>query len=124
MANNQNLKPWKPGQSGNPAGKPKGTKHISTLIQELLNDEKFSVSVNGKRYRGVPIKAMIKTQVILAMDGNTRAFDILLKHGWGKIEPDPKDMPPNPIHFYNVVPTGPPYDDEVSLPVNKPNGGE
>jgi hypothetical protein len=28
--------PFKPGQSGNPAGKPKGTKHKSTLIREAL----------------------------------------------------------------------------------------
>ena len=25
--NHPNLKPWKPGQSGNPAGKPPGTRH-------------------------------------------------------------------------------------------------
>lgn len=104
MANDQNLKSWKPGQSGNPAGKPKGTKHISTLIQELLNDEKFSMTVNGKRYRGKPVKAMVKAQVILAMDGNTRAFDVLLKHGWGKVEPDAIELPPNPIHFVCNVP--------------------
>jgi Family of unknown function (DUF5681) len=32
--------PWKPGQSGNPAGKPKGTRHrITMAIQELLDGE-------------------------------------------------------------------------------------
>jgi len=32
--------PWKPGQSGNPAGKPKGTRHkITMAMQELLDDE-------------------------------------------------------------------------------------
>jgi hypothetical protein len=29
---------WKPGQSGNPAGKPKGTRHRATLIAEQLID--------------------------------------------------------------------------------------
>ena len=36
MSNQNNLKPWKPGQSGNPSGKPKGTNHLSTWIRELI----------------------------------------------------------------------------------------
>lgn len=32
----KDLTPWKPGQSGNLKGKPKGTKHRSTVIRELL----------------------------------------------------------------------------------------
>jgi len=33
----KHLKSWKPGQSGNPAGKKKGTKHRSTIAREVLN---------------------------------------------------------------------------------------
>jgi hypothetical protein len=33
-----NLKPWKPGISGNPAGRPKGSRNIKKVIQDLLND--------------------------------------------------------------------------------------
>lgn len=33
MANPQNLKPWKPGQSGNPAGRPVGAVSLATRIQ-------------------------------------------------------------------------------------------
>jgi hypothetical protein len=36
MANEQNLKPFKKGQSGNPAGKPKGTENVSTRLKRLL----------------------------------------------------------------------------------------
>jgi hypothetical protein len=92
------------------AGPIKGTKHVSTWIQELLNDEKFTATVrNGlrtKRYKGAPLKAMIRAQAILAINGDTRAFDVLLKHGWGKVEPDPMDTPQNPIVFINNVPIG------------------
>lgn len=38
MANEQNLIPWKPGQSGNPAGKPKGIFNIKTLAKKMLED--------------------------------------------------------------------------------------
>lgn len=33
-------KPWlfKPGQSGNPGGRPKGTKSLKTYVQEMLRD--------------------------------------------------------------------------------------
>lgn len=33
-------KPWlfKPGQSGNPAGRPKGTKSLKTYVKEMLQD--------------------------------------------------------------------------------------
>ncbi len=34
--NEQNLIPWKPGQSGNPAGMAKGTKQWSTIIAEAF----------------------------------------------------------------------------------------
>ena len=37
MANNENLKPFKKGISGNPKGRKKGVKNRSTIIKELFN---------------------------------------------------------------------------------------
>jgi hypothetical protein len=34
-----NLKPWKAGQSGNPAGRKVGSKNVSTIIRELLEED-------------------------------------------------------------------------------------
>ncbi len=34
--NDQNLSPFKPGVSGNPSGRPKGSKNITTFLHELL----------------------------------------------------------------------------------------
>lgn len=51
----ENLNPWKPGQSGNPNGKPKGTKHLATWIRGLLEDETFEVKLsNGEIASGAP----------------------------------------------------------------------
>lgn len=36
MANDENLTPFKKGQSGNPSGMKVGTKHRSTIIKEVL----------------------------------------------------------------------------------------
>ena len=78
MANSQNLKPWQPGQSGNPAGKPKGAKHLSTWIRELLDDEKFEYKLKGrKRGAGAPIEAIIRVLIIKALNGDLRAFELL-----------------------------------------------
>jgi hypothetical protein len=32
------MKPWKPGQSGNPKGKPRGTRHARTVLMEALGE--------------------------------------------------------------------------------------
>lgn len=83
----ENLKSWKPGQSGNPAGKPKGTKHISTWIQEMMNDEEFEAMVldskNGyKDFKGAPLKAIIQVATRKALSGDKQWADWLANNGW------------------------------------------
>jgi len=75
---------FKPGQSGNPDGKPKGTKHLSTYIQEALTDENFELKLkDGTILKEMPIKAIIKTAVAKSVSGDTRAMEWLAKHGYG-----------------------------------------
>lgn len=79
-----NLKPWPQGVSGNPLGKPKGSKHLSTWIKEILEDDTFTYKLaNGRSKTGAPLEAMLKVLVVKALDGDTRAFDLLCKYGWG-----------------------------------------
>lgn len=76
---------WKPGQSGNPAGKPKGAIHLSTHIQNALNDPNFELKLkDGSVLREMPIKAIIKTAVAKSISGDTRAMEWLAKHGYGE----------------------------------------
>ena len=49
MANNDNLKPFKKGQSGNPKGRPKGSKNRSTIIKKWLEVEEQSIQLLAKR---------------------------------------------------------------------------
>lgn len=82
---------WKPGQSGNPKGKPKGTKHISTWIQEMLNDEEFeTVLVDARKgaveFKGAPLKAIIGVAMHRAIHDKDRGqqwAEWLAKHGYG-----------------------------------------
>lgn len=78
-------KKFKPGESGNPDGKPKGTKHLSTHIQEMLNDPGFELKLkNGDLLKGAPLPAIIKTAIAKSISGDTRAMDWLAKHGYGE----------------------------------------
>jgi hypothetical protein len=75
---------FKPGQSGNPEGKPKGTKHISTHIKEMLEDPNFELKLkDGSIIKGRPMQAIIKTAIAKAVSGDMRAFDMLGKYGYG-----------------------------------------
>ena len=85
MANEQNLKPFTGKNDPRNGVKPKGAKHISTWINELLNDETFTATIQQGlkvvEYKGAPIKAIIQAQTRLAINGDTKAADVLFKHG-------------------------------------------
>lgn len=77
---------FKPGKSGNPAGKKKGTVHLSTHIQNLLNDEEFTIENwmgTGVKYKDVPIKAIITVAIYNALQGDNKWAEWLAKHGYG-----------------------------------------
>lgn len=62
----------------------KGSKHISTHIQEMLNDPNFELKLeNGEIVKGRPLDAIIKAAIVKARAGDMRAFDNLAKYGWG-----------------------------------------
>jgi hypothetical protein len=92
MANEQNLQPFNSetavaaGQKG--GTNKKGSKHMSTWIQELLNDPEFEANVLDPKkgyieYKGAPMKAIIQVQLLKAVNGDQKAFDLLGKYGYG-----------------------------------------
>ncbi len=74
MANEQNLKPFKKGQSGNPNGRPKKP-DIDQYLIDALNDERNGVTA---------IEAIIKTLIAKAVKGDVRAAQELLDRLYGK----------------------------------------
>lgn len=94
---------FKPGQSGNPKGRPKGRRNLSTMIQDMLNDERFieklsqevkdKVQAADPEFQGTALKAMITTAMVEAIDPNRKATErdaarnFLAKYGYGsKVE--------------------------------------
>lgn len=72
---------FKPGQSGNPSGPKPGYKHISTHIQNMLNEEVFDPETQLKR---VPLEVIIKTALIKAEAGDKDSREWLAKYGYGQ----------------------------------------
>lgn len=73
---------FKPGQSGNRGGRPKGSKKLKTdLLEELA--EMMKISEGGRERRISKQRALIKSQVARAIKGNDRAagkiLDLTLK---------------------------------------------
>jgi Family of unknown function (DUF5681) len=63
---------FKKGQSGNPRGRPKGTKNLKTdLIEEF--GEQIALLEGGKKQRISKQRALIKSLVTRAIKGNDRA---------------------------------------------------
>jgi hypothetical protein len=68
---------FKPGQSGNPHGRPKGTRSTGTIVTGVLN-RKVSLTAGG-RQRQVPLKeAIIMRMADSALKGDLKAASALL----------------------------------------------
>ena len=68
---------FKKGQSGNPRGRPKGSKNLTTLLGEALN-EPVIVAENGGRRKITMRQAIIKQLVNRSATADLRAIKILL----------------------------------------------
>lgn len=68
---------FKPGQSGNPRGRPRGAKNFATAIeQELLSP--VAVNEHGRRKKISKLMAIAKQLVNKAASGDSRAISVLL----------------------------------------------
>ncbi|MBO6668018.1 DUF5681 domain-containing protein [Parvibaculum sp.] len=69
---------WKPGQSGNPKGKRKGTKHLSTIVRELAERSVVAQDANGERRRLSRAEATLRVAFNKATRGDIRAIQVVL----------------------------------------------
>ena len=69
---------FKNGQSGNPKGRPKGSKNLQTLLREEL-DQKVQVTENGRPKLMSKRRIAVRQQVDKAVKGEHRAFAVLVK---------------------------------------------
>jgi hypothetical protein len=86
---------WKPGQSGNPKGRPKGAKSLATLFNEVLN-RKLTIQENGKTRTITGREGIVIRFFNAALKGDTKALAFILgiePEIARKTEPIPKITP-------------------------------
>lgn len=70
-------KQFKPGVSGNPNGRPKGTKNIATELQEILA-EQVETRSGEKRTKSTLRKTIWRKHAYMAANGDVRSFNALV----------------------------------------------
>lgn len=68
---------WKPGQSGNPKGRPKGAKNLATIFNEALG-QKFEIQENGKSRKITAREGIVRRVVNQALKGDIKATAFVL----------------------------------------------
>ena len=68
---------FQPGRSGNPKGRPRGSKNFSTLVDEELA-KRVTVLENGKPRTMTMREALVKRLVNRAVGGDPRAITLVL----------------------------------------------
>ena len=84
MANEENLIPYKKGQSGNPNGRPKGSKNRSTIAKKWLQamqEAKNPLTLESEELSQEDLitLALLKK----AADGDVNAYKALMDSGYG-----------------------------------------
>ena len=87
---NNNLSPWQPGHSGNPSGRPKGTRDLAGYVLETTDGGKELVDALVSMSRGIMPNVAVqkgsrprKDQQVRLAD-QLKAIEMLLDRGFGR----------------------------------------
>lgn len=69
---------FKPGQSENPNGRPKGSKNFATILQQQLR-KKVTITVDGKPKRMAVQEVIARRLANDSMKGTTKAMELLIR---------------------------------------------
>jgi len=99
-----------PGRSGNPTGKRKGTKNISTWFKDVMN-EKITVVEGGKTRTMTKGEALIRTILNRALGGDPKAIGAIVSlaklTGEFEVPPENKMRPGGVLRTGGVLLLGP-----------------
>src|SRR4051794_24674262 len=70
---------FKPGQSGNPKGRPKGSRNLSTIAKEVLRKPVEITEKNGKTVKKTSLEVMLLRATHDGIKGNAKARADMLR---------------------------------------------
>jgi hypothetical protein len=81
----ENLKPFKKGESGNPKGRPKGSRNRSTIAREWLEVSQYITNpITGEKEKLEQQDIMTLAIIKKARDGDVAAYKALLDSAYGQ----------------------------------------
>jgi len=84
MANEENLKHFNKGESGNPNGRPKGSRNRSTIVKELLEFASSQKNVlTGEQETLTQEQAITLAMLLKAGKGDVNAYKALMDSCYG-----------------------------------------
>jgi hypothetical protein len=90
---------FKPGQSGNPRGRPKGRQNLKTVLENIL-DQKVTVTENGRPKVMRKRELMLVAHVNKAVKGDVRALNsiiaLMARTGLANVEVEQVEHEPAP----------------------------
>jgi hypothetical protein len=94
---------FKPGQCGNPKGRPKGAKNVKTVALEILM-RKMPATINGKKSNIIGFGGLLEKQFAVGLGGSLKSAVFMLEKA-GLLAPaqgqgegaDPSAAPPDPL---------------------------
>lgn len=90
---------FKPGQSGNPRGRPKGRQNLKTVLENIL-DQKVTVTENGRPKVMRKRELMLVSHVNKAVKGDVRALNsiiaLMARTGLADVEVEQVEREPAP----------------------------
>jgi len=107
MKKEDNLIPFQKGESGNPNGRPKGSRNRSTIVRQWLEViQQVNNPVTGQN-ESLEIQDQITLQqIVKALEGDTNAYKELMDSAHGKavqsFEHSGKDGEPLRVIFQNM----------------------